>query len=490
MLREPFDVTNLHELKDCRHKLAVTFGWKDEDDAATKDVRQGLEKSKGEKVFDIQLPIDRCVEILETATLAQELSSETSSAGVSKESFMTWQESEKLLETRIDQTDLLPYCSDVILQTRKCQADAAISVLHSALTKMLGVQADSFELIDALGKSKSRVSSTPPTTPDDTDNFLNIQTSSEQLTAYSKDLGSVCLGLMYGSAIKSDQDKAVTFMKGLLTHMFLVVSSHQEHIIRIDANGSNLHADNGQNTGQAPKDPVHGTLFEVGLGSLKPFGYFKQTGLLKGKTDPMVINSSLAKFLSCPYAETKKTALDLLRHLLMLPEAFSMNGGKRSAKHGAPASTHLDRGCLVFFENLLSAMCRECVSSQWHRRDGLYEGITLMIETLGSSWSQRYEIELINVGLFATKSVPEEMSVATVSAFKFLARLCDGLYGPSSDGGTAEGEIIYDVLSVLRTRTEPNKGKDEGQSSSTATPSSDVVQVLLVEITSTRQIVR
>jgi hypothetical protein len=228
---------------------------------------------------------------------------------------------------------------------------------------------------------------------------------------------------------------------------------------------------------------------------LKPFGYFEQTGPLRHMTNPMTLNKSLAEFLSQPSSPTNDVGLDLLKHLILLPQQLGTND--HDLRHGEKKVNPggLDRGSMVYFENLLSALCEQCVSSDWNRRDGLYKGICLVMETLGTSWSQKYELEVMNVALFALKSVPKEISVAAAKGFQFLIRVCSGLYGCPKYFESGEGPFVFDILSVPGGKDVPPSKRDKPTGSSRETtpsfsPCDDVLQILITEMASTKEIVR
>jgi hypothetical protein len=83
-------------------------------------------------------------------------------------------------------------------------------------------------------------------------------------------------------------------------------------------------------------------------------------------TNPMTLNKSLAEFLSQPSSPTNDVGLDLLKHLILLPQQLGTND--HDLRHGEKKVNPggLDRGSMVYFENLLSALCEQCVSSDWN----------------------------------------------------------------------------------------------------------------------------
>ena len=154
------------------------------------------------------------------------------------------------------------------------------------------------------------------------------------------------------------------------------------------------------------------------------------------------------------------------------------------------------------FESLLSSLCQQCVATMWNRREALYEGICFVLRTLGREWSQKYEIEVMNVALFSLKSAPKEMSMATVKAFGFVLEVCGVLYGEIE---RPDDITIIDILA------RKGNGKEEKVNSDSAgkeemdeegnpvvafealplrTPCDEVLEILITEIASTKHSLR
>jgi hypothetical protein len=451
--------------------------------------------------FSIPLPIDRCVQVLKEVALSQK-SREGGPSGVTAAGEETeapsfsWKESKKLWNAKIENIDLLSYCEDVMTQTKQSQVEAALSVLHSTLVPIVGVNRSKIVDMDinCLHASPLEVEggNNAETVAAD-----ELNAASSNVQARNSQLESIGLGLMYGCAVDSIQEKATVLLTGLYTHVFLVVSTHQKYIKRIDANGSWI-VPPSNTEGAETKTEVdmdQADIFEDGLGSLKPFGYFEQTGPLRYRTNPMALNKAFAEYLTESNARCKEVALGVLTHVLKLPAHLRSDGD-------APTETdkqldRLERGTLIFFENLLSALCEKCVTSTWNRRDGIYDGICILVETLGSMWSRRYEIEIMNVALFSVKSAPREMSASAITAFQFLVRVASALYGnPVYQKNSVDG-FVWDMLAVVGGKEDSPNSPDRSSSRAESTnlksvqqPCDDVLQLLIIEMASTKPIVR
>jgi hypothetical protein len=440
--------------------------------------------------YTLPLSIESCVELIKRILLLPEMEKDVEAGDKATESPLSWKDSEKLWDIPIEETDLMPYCLDVMRLTQKDQVESALAILRVALNEMIVVE--SFDL-----ESLNISASVPETTRDKAAQEANPRCGvpdSFSRRGSDKDFELVSFGLMLSCAIESISESAIRFAKGLLTHSFVVVISHQSCFIRIDANGSRIGSeDDGV-------EAVGSTeFFEDGLGSLKPFGYFEQAGSLQGCTNPLIVNRSLAELLSQPSARAREIGLDMVHHLLNLAESLNLN--QADTKHQNP--NEINRGALVFFESLLSSLCEKCIVTKWNRRDGLHSGICLVLQKMGNSWSRKYEIEVMNVALFALKSVPREMSMASVKAFEFVIRVCVAMYGQAKVLG--EGGFVFDALASKPELKEHTDNEIEDPSDTTPMektseqdekesplchPCEEVLQILITEMSSTKNILR
>ncbi len=439
VLREPIAIAEPNMIaENAMESMSMEFTWSGE--AATGG--EGDSDEVTGSTFRIDLPIQRCLDLLKTSAGGKLLSKEVEGEP---------RDVTALLSKDIGEIDLFGYCTDVQDETILCQVKAAIQVLRSALTKIISVPDG-----EKIGGNVAVGGGT-----------FDMQTIASSLAKYNSEFKCIATGLMFGCSFIPIQDEQLSFVKGLMTSVYLVVRSNEADIVRVDANGSSLST-------TPPDSDVEVTEFgATGLGSLKPFGYFEMDGPLKYTTDPLIINEALSEFLSQPSPALIEVGLDLLKHVLKLPKTLE-EGDK------------LGRGSMIYFENLLSALCDRCVASDWNMRNGLYNGINMMVEILGQSWAKRYETEIMNVALYAVKSVPSEISFAAVKSFEFLVQLCGNLYGKAELDENNKVPFIVDMLSLLKTRVD----KPAEKSSDVSKPCDDVLQMLLNELASTNHIVR
>ena len=485
VLREPIDIIDPTTFsKNSSEKISLEFFWSakarngdDDSDASGKSLKQSM--------FEIHLPIQRCLELLKRASNVNFLEPEViSSDGVSSseernqesnEGILKRQDVATLLSKDIGDIDLLRYCRDVTEETTLSQVKAAVQVLRSSLTRIMNIPNGSLANVDVKGMVE--LDSIGVEIESGT---FDMQTIATSLAKYNHEFHTIAIGLMFGCSFVPIREKELRFVKGMLTSIYVIITSNQGNIVRVDANGSSIYQSKS-NSGTNNEIDEFG---EEGLGSLKPFGYFELNGPLKYTTDPLTINKSLAEFLSQPSPALISVGLDLLKHVLELPKMLNNTGSD-----GKADAEKLDRGSMIYFENLLSALCDRCVASDWSKRGGLYKGIGMMTEILGPSWAKRYEIEIMNVALYSVKSVPNEMSIAGIKSFEFLVQLCSTLYGKPciSQNQSSNTPFIVDMLSLLKKREEEKSPKTL---SAVTNPCDDVLQMLINEMASTSHLVR
>lgn len=466
VLREPIEIAEPSTFaQNAIEKMSLEFAWSAKSDS------DGDVDMEPASTFHINLPIRRCVELLKRTSRVQIFESDLISSG---ERSLSEQGGDveslnvtDLLANDIGNIDLLGYCKNVTKETTLSQANAAIQVLRSALTKIINMPDGSLENIDFKGTQDQEDAAMQVGS-----GTFDMQTIASGLSKYNSEFRTIAIGLMFGCSLSPIREEALGFVKGLMTSVYVIVTSNQADITRVDANGSSLSMGNSDS-----KEELN-EFGEEGLGSLKPFGYFELNGRLKHTTDPLTINNALAEFLSEPSPALSEVGLDILKHVLELSKAFEDQEENPGDK--------FDRGAMIYFENLLSALCTRCVASDWSMRNGLYKGINMMVEILGQSWAKRYEVEIMNVALYSVKSVPAEMSIAGIKSFEFLVQLCANLYGTPNTNQSSKTPFVVDMLSLLKTKEEVPSEKPVAVSK----PCDDVLQMLINELASTCHIMR
>jgi hypothetical protein len=416
--------------------------------------------------ISVPLPLHECVELLKRASFVRRtLFHDGNSRATGME--LSWQECENLMSCDINAIDMEPICMGIVGETIASQVEAALQILHTSLAKVTSISRKKVTLA-ASDETEMPRTVTRVKNPD-------MQSISAQNAMYDQQFQTIVLGLLYGCCCIREE---ISFVKKLLAGVFDFVISNQELIVRVDANGT-------------PVD-LSGIGEEENRGSLRPFGYFELKDPFEPSADPLVVNTAIAQFLCQPSLASASLGLEIVEFVLGLPE----QAGKKTGEDIIEGNVEKDRGITIFFEHLLSSICEQCIQTEWSLRDGLHSSICLMIESLGCAWGRRYENEIMNVALFSIKSVPRELSVAGMKSFRFLMNLCACLYGPPrfmQISSTAQ-PFVYDLLSPCKNMdvsedasSSPQRLKDIHPPSC---PNDDVLQILVSEMASTKQLAR
>ena len=312
VLREPITIAEPEIIaENAMESMSMEFTW-------SARATEGSEGDSNEGVgstFTLDLPIQKCLELLKTASTGKKL--------LSKEVECKPRDVTALLSNDVGDLDLVGYCVDVSKETSLCQVKAAIQVLRSALTKIINVPDGALANVDYNGEKVEGDERAGGGT-------FDMQTIASSLAKFNNEFKIVATGLMFGCAISAIRDEQLSFMKGLMTSLYVIVTSNQADIVRVDANGSSL------STTSPETDTKLNEFGATGLGSLKPFGYFEMNGTLKYTTDPLTINRALSGFLSQPSSALIETGLVLLQHMLDLPKNLKQSGGSAPAALIAP----------------------------------------------------------------------------------------------------------------------------------------------------------
>ena len=149
----------------------------------------------------------------------------------------------------------------------------------------------------------------------------------------------------------------------------------------------------------------------------------------------------------------------------------------------------------IYFENLLHNFCQVGLSKNWNARSGIYDGICMIIQSMGATWSRQFEVELMHLAIFCLKDSPNEVFRAEEEAMKFYLQMLSLLYGQSSEG-KGSNSLVRDVLSLpddeLKEEVEAGKSNEnEEHDGMVRGPSSEAILPMLVsELGSPKQIVR
>ena len=301
-----------------------------------------------------------------------------------------------------------------------------------------------------------------------------------------------------------------------------------------DEGGAN--AGGGQRRVQVANGKIH---------SLPPFGNFRFEGDLKDKVSCFLINDVIAAML-CEGGGVKDMAIELIGELVEISRRASEKASANKDEQDEPPAEPCGS---LFLESLLSSLLGNLFASSWPCRAGIYCGIVKLIQVLSSGSDDNdnssfsaaevdfvalYEFELVHAALFCLRNCPRESPLAAKDALEFYFEVWSVLYGPilSNQAGASDNDTIRDCIFVENEPEDMNdlgafvpvescgnashdggdaseKGdtkktgdvgeekdedKDEpGETASSAIlphPSSAILELLLMEMCSTKQLLR
>lgn len=206
------------------------------------------ESSDTDNECSIPLPLDHAVGILRLVAQSYEREkqpekTETTPQGESSLVTLKWKDYEKLQSLAPEQIDIPAYCSDVVEETKRDQAKSALEVIRSALAMIIDVPDSSTVCFDSV-ESDVEPSATEISEDSEHESLVDTTTLSQMAArtqeSQTEELKTICLGLMYATAIEHLKEETSTLLRGFTTHVLFLISSLRQHIVRIDAFGSQI----------------------------------------------------------------------------------------------------------------------------------------------------------------------------------------------------------------------------------------------------------
>ena len=206
--------------------------------------------------------------------------------------------------------------------------------------------------------------------------------------------------------------------------------------------------------------------------SLPPFGNFRFEGDLKDKVSCFLINDVIAAML-CEGGGVKDMAIELIGELVEISRRASE---KASAAKDEQDELPAEPCGSLFLESLLSSLLGNLLASSWPCRAGIYHGIVKLIQVLSSGSDDNdessasaaevdfvalYEFELVHAALFCLRDCPRESPLAAKEALEFYFEVWSILYGPilTNKTGASDNDTIRDCIFV---ENEPEDMNDLG----------------------------
>ena len=501
-LREPLDVMPFERESNV---LSLSCDWamgdtdegqnntKTKSAEATKNVDTSMDEADGgDDKLNITLPLERAVEVLQLIALSSDNEKPSEMKGVTDDDRssgikLKWKEFRKLRTVGPDRVDIKEYCSDVVAETKRCQAEAALCVLRSALAAIIDFDEETSRRDNRYCLDYQDSTANMKMAAEGSDDHQGGVVAQRKAWSTQKvrtsTLKKICMGLMYASAIDPIKEEARSLFKGFYSHVFSLVVSLGQHILRTDSYGSRISSDVEDETTAKRETDKSSREGEDGdcKGGSYPLGCFLLTGPFVGKADPLVLNEAISEVLGGSSRRAQRVALDAIRDLLTRLRGSSKTPGK------AGISDSLD-DCDVFFESLISALFQASLSARWNSRSGINDGIFLLMDGLGQKWCDRFEVEAMHVAILGLKTAPRDIPVAAIQAFQFFARICDNLYKSPTLSIATVDSVILDPL--LDASCEDQDGEESNVAANRASPSEDVVNMLICELASAKQIMR
>ena len=453
------------------------------------------------KQFALALPLKECLEVLKQFAAieeAREASSEQSKRIVvdsprgecasNVEKPPPWRESD-IWAMNIEEVDFGLYCHEISERTKRDQATASFKVMCTALSSLVDVADNtscSFRL-KVQDYPETKPTDDASDWPDDDKVFRHKACNSQQAEVQNEEFRCMSLGIMYSCIVDATSAEAMPYLKGLSSHVYFSVLSNQYWFEKIDAYGSRIE------DSFKPKTDVESNLDEdERVGRLKPFGYFLPVKELRECVNPLVFNEALAEFLTGDLTRATHVGLEIVRHLLNMTETDL--AGRTDANNAKTVTTRCTssypRGLLVFFENLISHLSTACIAHAWHRQEGLYEAVALVLDGLGKDFSLKFEEEMMILAFFVVKRVPKELATTSVRAFRFFVRVCYRIYGRPA---FLDDELIWDALAIKADKDLPGDKPDSEavpKAREVLCPCLAVLQLAVLELASPKQISR
>jgi hypothetical protein len=176
---------------------------------------------------------------------------------------------------------------------------------------------------------------------------------------------------------------------------------------------------------------------------------------------PVWAASALVKFLASSNAEVVKAGSRIVQGIVEKGEYFRESRREE------------------FLSSLVSDLSDLSSIGPWKERLGPQKTLLLVLKCLGRERARDHEFRLINSAFLSVKTIPRELSLASVESLRFFIELCSLLYEiprffEPSDTCHLDPLIQY-----------PTKRKCE--KTGDTSPGSDVVRLVLQELASTKQ---
>lgn len=360
------------------------------------------------------------------------------------------------------------YIIEVMEETKTSQSKSAFTVLRAALASLLDIDSGEGEIL--LCTENGFVNAA--------DDGIVIPDNKEGTFVEGKnnhDFKLICDGLYAASSHEDLNDEAMLMLKGLGSHIFYVILSHRANVTRVDRDGCPIDPYHGNGDAQSEKEN------HSEKNQFNSFGCFRLSGpSYCVDIDPFIFNETLADaFTDSDVNTSHVTALAVMRHVIELFHSLRVITTDETDTGGGD----------IFFENLLSKLCRFCFSQSWDHRAGVMSGLLNLVAEMGLPWSQRYEVEIIHTALFIVKDTPDGIAHASKASVGFFLQVSWYFYG-GPPSWIESNFIIHDVLCPMSFNNELNVTNKDKTDQGTISIKEASLCLILSEIVSTKPLVR
>ncbi|KAL9186273.1 hypothetical protein ACHAXT_005511 [Thalassiosira profunda] len=439
----------------------------------------GSSQGDGGASFLLPFPLARAVEVLRCVATAPAIvvggegnaSGDLISALQSSEHSYTSKDFGRLLSIDAREFDLDSYSVELMEEAKRSQSRSAFDVLRAALAAVVDIGDE--EETGQISLPAPKAAKSGSEDDDQVDDTSNEETTPsltpDQRQAYNSDFKRICDGLFAATAHEDLREEAVVLLKGLGSHIFLLLASHRGCITRIDHNGRSIDAyqdEGGEGEVDDDKYDSQNHLSEGKLQPLKPFGCFQLSGPLEGGLDPFVFNESLADAFGDVLANDSHVAASaVVEHVVgSFRQAGNLSSDvdmkdDDSPSDDAPVASAAAWGD-VLFENLLSKLCQTCFHLKWNQRSGPMSALFALMKSMGVAWSRRYEVEILHTAMFLLKDTPDGIGSASEDSARFFLRVTWFFFGgPAS--WEESNPLVRDVLCPAMDANSPLKPPDK-----------------------------
>ena len=462
------------------NQLSLQCEWLCQPSPESKEKSDEMETKDSVSSFLLPLPLERAVEILRLVSVSPKIVKKTSKSDIPSTASFDRHCSDLLFQDSRD-LDINSLSEDLMESAKKEQSEAAFAVIRGALASILDVDSE-----DSLNIRLNRTCSNQEEKIEPLLNASDETISGDDIGINTNAFKQICDGLFAATAHDDLHEEAIGMLKGVAAHVFLVLSSNEKDVVRIDGDGFNTDPFVSPDEYEA-SDHIDGK-----IKTLKPFGCFRISQATESDINPLEFNISLVDAFSSGSTTAAKEVMyfviDMFRQINRKIEEkesidsedcevagdvvdlcangkevkndqngdVSMGDGtqkidveesKVNSSPTAGATASLTAGSVgqIMFEHLLSEFSLACFSKEWMDRTGVMDGLIFLMREMGITWCKHFEVALLHTAMFVVKDAPSHIANACKYSIFFFARVTSFFYG--SPASWQSSLAVRDILS-------------------------------------------